>query len=523
MAKTIKVQDGYIVYSAADPQYDVNMDVNGVLNVTKELYVGNDTGAAGVITSALDETTNIGQNLIITTATGTSGNGNLSLIPAGALLLKGYQWPSGVIPATPGCYLGASAYNTLDFYQFTYAYTSDDTLTQSQLNIAYPNISAGQNVVGNTVIYQCISPGIWRTLGAPLGYSAVNKAGDTMTGYLILNADPVNNLGAATKQYVDNIASGLASLASCDTATTVALSSCTYNNGAAGVGATLTSTTNVVLGTIGGYAGLVLGNRILVKNQVTQQQNGIYEVTDLGSVSTPWILTRTSDFDGSPTTEINAGDLTYIQYGDLAGTQWVETATGSIPPADSIAVGTDAIVFTQFSGAGTYIAGTGIDISSNVISNLGVTSVGVSGGTTGLIFSSSPVTTTGTMTMSGTLSISSGGTGQLTAGAAFNALAPSQSGNSGKVLTTNGTNTSWSNSLWITPAGSVAVGPSVTAPELSTNATDGFLYIPTCAGAPTGTPTNIPGRAAMVIDSVNKKFYIYVGGTWVAVNIATYS
>lgn len=521
MAQSIKVQDGYIVLSSADPQFDVNVDVKGELNVTKQLFVGNDTSAPGTITSSLDTTTEIGQDLIITTANGLNGGGNLSLIPSGALILNGYQWPTGSIPATPGSYLGATSSNTLEFLQFTYAYTSNDSMTVSELNTAYPNILSGQNVVGNTVIYQCVSPGVWRTLGSPLGYSAVNIAGDTMTGYLILNADPVNNLGAATKQYVDNIASGLSTIGACETATSTSLPACTYNNGSAGVGATLTSNVNSTLGTVGGYSGLIVGSRVLVKNQASQIQNGIYEVTSLGSVSTQWILTRTSDFDGSPTTEINAGDLTYIQFGTLAGTQWIETATGT-GPSGAIVVGTNNIIFTQFSGAGTYIAGNGIDISSNVISNLGVTSVGVSGGSTGLIFSSSPVTTTGTMTMSGTLSISSGGTGQLTANGAFNALAPSQSTNSGKLLTTNGTNTSWSNNIWITPAGSVAIGPAVTASELPTTATDGFFYIPTCAGTPTGTPTNIPGRLPMVIDSVNGRFYIYVNGAWKAINIATY-
>jgi hypothetical protein len=72
-----------------------------------------------------------------------------------------------------------------------------------------------------------------------------------------------------------------------------------------------------------------------------------------------------------------------------------------------------------------------------------VTSVGLSGGSTGLTFSNSPITTSGIMTMSGTLAIANGGTGQTTSTLAFNALAPSQTGNSGKFLTTDGSNTSW--------------------------------------------------------------------------------
>jgi hypothetical protein len=56
------------------------------------------------------------------------------------------------------------------------------------------------------------------------------------------------------------------------------------------------------------------------------------------------------------------------------------------------------------------------------------------------------------------------------------------------------------------------------ASAVATNATDGFLYIPTCAGIPTGTPTTVTGLAPMVVDSVNNKLYIYAGGVWRAMN-----
>lgn len=62
--------------------------------------------------------------------------------------------------------------------------------------------------------------------------------------------------------------------------------------------------------------------------------------------------------------------------------------------------------------------------------------------------------------------------------------------------------------------GNVAVGVG----SLATNATAGFIYIPSCAGTPTGTPTTIAGFAPMVVDSSNNKLYVYVGGSWVAMN-----
>ena len=54
------------------------------------------------------------------------------------------------------------------------------------------------------------------------------------------------------------------------------------------------------------------------------------------------------------------------------------------------------------------------------------------------------------------------------------------------------------------------IGPT----SVTTTATDGFVYIPVCAGAPTGTPTSKGGRAAFVVDSTNNRFYVYVGGAW---------
>ena len=66
----------------------------------------------------------------------------------------------------------------------------------------------------------------------------------------------------------------------------------------------------------------------------------------------------------------------------------------------------------------------------------------------------------------------------------------------------------------ITAAGNLQLGTA----SLATNATNGFPYIPTCAGTPTGTPTAITGYAPMVVDSTNNKLYVYVGGAWQAMN-----
>jgi hypothetical protein len=62
----------------------------------------------------------------------------------------------------------------------------------------------------------------------------------------------------------------------------------------------------------------------------------------------------------------------------------------------------------------------------------------------------------------------------------------------------------------IPAAGGMVVGTAA----LATSATDGFLYVPTCAGTPTGTPTTQTGTAPIVVDTTNHKLYFYSGGTW---------
>jgi hypothetical protein len=74
------------------------------------------------------------------------------------------------------------------------------------------------------------------------------------------------------------------------------------------------------------------------------------------------------------------------------------------------------------------------------------------------------------------------------------------------ILRTNGT----TERMRIDSSGNVRVGTAA----LATTATDGFLYIPTCAGTPTGTPTAITGLAPLVINTTNNKLYFYSGGAW---------
>ena len=345
----------------------------GLTSVTATTFSGTATNAVNI---AIIEDTTTATSVYPTWVTANTGNlpqkttsTRLSFVPS-----------TGVLTATQFAGSGSGLTSI-----------PNSALINSSVTIGSTSIALGATSTTLTGLASVTSTSF---TGALTGAASSNvlKAGDTMTGPLILNADPTLALGAATKQYVDTVASGVHIHGACETSTTAAgnLPAATYNNGTGGVGATLTATANANLNSlnsgtgVGGYNTLSVGSRVLVKDQATQTENGIYVVTALGADNIPgpgalWVLTRASDFDGSPTSEVQAGDLTYIQEGTLAKTQWAQTAIGTghnVSPAyDYIIIGTDNIIFSQFAGAGTYTAGSGINIASNIISNTGVLSL----------------------------------------------------------------------------------------------------------------------------------------------------
>jgi hypothetical protein len=156
-------------------------------------------------------------------------------------------------------------------------------------------------------------------------------AGATFTGDVILNADPTQALGAATKQYVDSVAEGLHIHAS-----VVALSD-----------------SNIALPTAPSEIdGVTLsdGDRVLLAGQTDLTENGIYVVSGTD-------LVRADDHDTAA--EIQAGDFVFVSGGtNYAATGWVQENT-----VDTL--GSDPIVWGQFSGAGTYLAGTGLELNGS--------------------------------------------------------------------------------------------------------------------------------------------------------------
>lgn len=155
-------------------------------------------------------------------------------------------------------------------------------------------------------------------------------------GTVTLNADPTQALEAATKQYVDAVAEGLHVHASVAAATTASVD---LSNAPSAIdGVTLTD-----------------GMRVLVKNQSSAAQNGIYTYSASADA-----LVRAVDYDTAG--EIDPGDFVFVSGGSTyADTGWVQTEVVST-------LGTDPISWTQFSGAGTYLAGNGLELNGNTFS-----------------------------------------------------------------------------------------------------------------------------------------------------------
>jgi hypothetical protein len=258
--------------------------------------------------------------------------------------------------------VGLSDGSTTPIYTITNSpVTSAGTLTftlNTQLqNIVFasPNGSTGQPGFRSLVAADIPSLSYLPLAGGAMA----STANITMSGggeVLGLPAIPSGSTAAASKSYVDATASGLSIHTGVEAATTTAdVYAVLYDNGAAGVNATLTNNGTQAVFSVDGYSA-PLNARVLIKNQADAKQNGIYTVTNIGSPATNWILTRATDYDNSILGEARAASFVFVSEGiTLLKTGWVETSIGT-GTNDDIVFGTDNLTFTQFSGAGSYTA-----------------------------------------------------------------------------------------------------------------------------------------------------------------------
>ena len=178
------------------------------------------------------------------------------------------------------------------------------------------------------------------------------------------------NQSVANKAYVDQVAQGLDTKPSCKAATTADLVA-TYNNGTLGVGATLTADFNGAI-SVDDIA-LSVNDRLLVKDQTDATENGIYKVDQVGTGSTPFILTRATPEDQP--SELSGGSFVFVEEGTIGSNNgYTFTHTGQ--PV----FGTTDLDVSQFSGAGQITAGAGLIKDGNTIdTNPDNSSIEVSG------------------------------------------------------------------------------------------------------------------------------------------------
>jgi len=338
-----------------------------------------------------------------------------------------------------------TTYNTYKTYylgSFTTAPSLDNqgnalivgaTYFNSSSNLMYAWSGSAWLAISTTTSYSAPTLGT-TTINSGTTYSTLNGVTLTSANVTVV-ADPVNNLDVATKQYVDAVTTAINFHAPVQRATTAALTG-TYNNGSSsGVGATFTLSATGRLSIDGGNVST--NDRILLKDQATQLQNGIYVVTNQGSGGVAAVLTRAIDYDQP--VEITNGDVIFT----IAGTQNTGVTFVSTIATSPTVVGTTVITFsvytsaslpTQTGNAGKLLTTDGTTPSwTNSVTSLGLTTPTIAGATI-----SGTVTSTATIsggTLSGNTHTNATLTGTLTAN--------SSSGTSGQFLQSTGSGVQW--------------------------------------------------------------------------------
>ena len=291
--------------------------------------------AQGQLTAASSTTA-----LVSTFSAGTTG-----LTPAtatsGAVTLAGTLNPAN----------GGTGANTLT------GYVKGTGVTAMTASATVPTTDLSGTVTNAQLSNSSLTVG---TTNIVLGATASTLGGLTSVA---VTQDPTTNLQVATKQYVDGLVTQGISYHDpvyVESPNTVGNLTATYNNGASGVGATLTNAGTQAALTIDGVLTTV-GMRVLIYNQTAQAENGVYTVTTVGTVSTNWVLTRATDANTYGLRDPNSlgyNDAFFVQAGSTgAGETYVCTTTGVIT------FGTTAITFAQISSAQVYTAGNGLTLT----------------------------------------------------------------------------------------------------------------------------------------------------------------
>jgi len=185
----------------------------------------------------------------------------------------------------------------------------------------------------------------------------------TITGLL---DSPLAN-SAVTKAYVDTLALGLKP----HKPVRVMLQKGTdvnafYSNGK-GEGKTITASGNGIFQ----FQGLSfsIGDRIGLTCYGYQRIDaGIYTITNMGSASTPWVLTRATDFDGSPSSESKQADVLFVQEGTYAKYMFIETERGNEPNSGNLIIDSDLVTWEIFHKPQDFVFDQGLQLNGQIVS-----------------------------------------------------------------------------------------------------------------------------------------------------------
>lgn len=298
-------------------------------------------------------------------------------------------------------YTGSAWRKMLHSVQAGGTYTDAITISESNGQVTLTLNLADTDSAG------LLSSTFWNDLNDATANATANKLAKRDANGNISVATPTADGHAANKAYVDGARSGLDVKQSVKLATNAALPAYTHLSGV------LTGSANGVLSIDG--ANPLVGNRILVKNETSSNApyNGIYDVTNPGSPSEAFVLTRSSDANESA--EVTPGLFVFVEQGDnWSDSGWVLTTDGTIT------LGTTNLTFVQFSAAGQSIAGNGLTKTGNTIDVVGtadrITANADSIDIASTYAGQSSITTLGTITTgtwdATTVAVTAGGTGQ---------------------------------------------------------------------------------------------------------------
>lgn len=373
-----------------------------------------------------------------------------------------------------------------------------------------PITSSGTITLGGTLAIGSGGTGSTSAGGAPFALKGANTdiTSVTLTSGTITTA-PTSSNDIANKSYVDSIATNVNFHSACSYATAAVLPANTYNNGTGGVGATLTANANGAL-VVDSYTFVSPGDlnkRVLVKDEAAGANNGVYTVTQVGSASLPYILTRATDYDTSGTgvDQIDQGDMMLVLFGTVnANTSWVQQTP--LP----ITVGTTALVFIQFAAVQTYTAGTGLSLITNQFSITNTGTAGTYGSAT-----QTPVLTTNaqgqvTGVTNTTITPAVGSITGFGTGVATFLATPSSANLAAAVTNETGTG-----------ALVFATSPTLVTPILGTpqsgNFSTGTFTWPTFNQNTTGTASNVTGIVAVANGGTGTATPALVAGTNVSI------